>query len=84
LNKFGIVILLTPFFTDNSTYGQSTSISLIQKYQHLLPSDKRSASLGLPSEIWLYELETSFGITGLVDLFDGSNTWDSARKKVFH
>jgi len=75
---------LTPFFTDNSTYGQSTSTNLIQKYQHLLPSDQRSAPLGLPSEIWLYELETSFGRTGLVDLFDGSITWDGASKKELY
>jgi hypothetical protein len=75
---------LTPFFTDNSTYGQSTSIDLITKYQHLLPSDKRSAPLGLPSEVWLYELETSFGRTGLVDLFDGSIIWDGARKEELY
>ena len=75
---------LIPFFTDNSTYGQSTSTKLIQKYQHLLPSDQRPAPLALPSEIWLYELETSFGRTGLVDLFDGSITWDGARKEELY
>lgn len=75
---------LIPFFTDNSTYGQSTSTNLIQKYQHLLPSDQRPAPLALPSEIWLYELETSFGRTGLVDLFDGSITWDGARKEELY
>jgi hypothetical protein len=75
---------LTPFFTDNSTNGQSTSKSLIQKYQHLLPLDQRSAPLGLPSEIWLYELEASFGRTGLVDLFNGSITWDGFRKEELH
>jgi len=72
---------LTPFFTDNSTYGQSISPTLIQKYRHSLPSDKRLAPLGLPPEIWFYELETSFGRTGLVDLFDASITWDGAPKE---
>lgn len=73
--------IITPFVVDNSAYGLQSNSSLITKYETNLSSISRPTPLGLPPEIWLYEIVTTEGRSGLIDLFECSITWDMGRRE---
>lgn len=73
---------VTPFVVDDSVYGLQVSNHLVTKYENTLLSTARPTPLGLPPEIWLYEIVTTEGRTGLIDLCDSCITWDKGRREV--